>query len=389
MFDLETVKASVNLIDLIGHDTQLKKITGSGEYAGPCPFCGGRDRFHAADDWWFCRQCTNEKRGDVIAYVMQRDNLQFLEAVAALQGNTISTTFTPAPPSAPDQKVQAEDWQDHAAQVVDVCETTLWADTPQARGVRAWLLARGLTGETLKAWRIGFNPESRKIAGLWVESGITIPYFTGNTLRAINVRRPAAFLRAHPQADKYKLVSGSKRVLFGTAHLAGRSDILIAEGEFDAILVWQEAHDLIDVLTMGSATNVPAGAWLAYMVNAQRFIVATDNDDAGNSSAAKWLDLLGNRATRVTVPDAKDITEYWQHGGNVREWVIGLLPRSLSTADAHLLALLDEDTAHTDPTWPGRWAEAAIAAGLPCADEHGTPYSDSGAAGWRAWAGAA
>lgn len=37
----------INLLDLIGTDTTLKRVanTNNGEYHGPCPFCGGKDRF--------------------------------------------------------------------------------------------------------------------------------------------------------------------------------------------------------------------------------------------------------------------------------------------------------------------------------------------------------
>ena len=47
MMDIEQIKHSTNILQIIGMDTQLKKVatTGGGEFAGPCPFCGGTDRF--------------------------------------------------------------------------------------------------------------------------------------------------------------------------------------------------------------------------------------------------------------------------------------------------------------------------------------------------------
>ena len=44
---------------------------------GPCPVCGGRDRFRVQPGAgrWLCRQCTGGKWRDVIAYIAQRDNL--------------------------------------------------------------------------------------------------------------------------------------------------------------------------------------------------------------------------------------------------------------------------------------------------------------------------
>ena len=53
----------MNLVDLIGRDTTLRKVasTHGGEYAGPCPWCGGEDRFrvwpYADRPGYWCRQC--------------------------------------------------------------------------------------------------------------------------------------------------------------------------------------------------------------------------------------------------------------------------------------------------------------------------------------------
>jgi DNA primase len=63
---------------------RLKKIatTRDGEFAGPCPFCGGRDRFRVQpqEGLWFCRQCSPDGRWqDAIAFVMRRDGVLFAE----------------------------------------------------------------------------------------------------------------------------------------------------------------------------------------------------------------------------------------------------------------------------------------------------------------------
>ena len=61
--DVDRVKESVDLIGLIGQDTELKpKSSAATEHAGPCPWCGGRDRFVVWPARWWCRQC--ERQGD-------------------------------------------------------------------------------------------------------------------------------------------------------------------------------------------------------------------------------------------------------------------------------------------------------------------------------------
>ena len=79
MIDIQSVKQHVDLIELAGKSTQLRRISSS-EYAGPCPLCGGDDRFHVKSDSWFCRKCQPEWR-DAIDFVRWiSPGLGFVEA---------------------------------------------------------------------------------------------------------------------------------------------------------------------------------------------------------------------------------------------------------------------------------------------------------------------
>ena len=78
--DTWAIKQRTDLLGLIGADTRLKKVasTGGGEYAGPCPFCGGRDRFRVQPlrGRWWCRGCSDGPRWqDAIGYVRRRDRI--------------------------------------------------------------------------------------------------------------------------------------------------------------------------------------------------------------------------------------------------------------------------------------------------------------------------
>lgn len=324
------IKQGAGILSIIGRDVSLKRVatTRGGEWAGPCPFCGGQDRLRVQPDrgLWWCRQCSpNEHWQDVIAYVQQHEGVDFQEAVSRLSEGRLSVSQTKVAPLAHKAKVQSADWLSRALEATADCERALWSRKPASQCVLTWLHQRGLKDDTLKAWRIGYNDSSRSIGGLWVESGVTIPYFDGrNTLHAINVRRPDKFLKAYPRADKYKMISGSKRVLFGTQYLNGLPDVVITEGEFDAILTWQEARGQVDVLTMGAAKGVPTETWLFYLLTGQRFYIATDNDPAGNEAARRWSELLGERSSRQFPPVGKDVTEFWQKGGDIRQWILAM-----------------------------------------------------------------
>jgi hypothetical protein len=80
--------------------TTLKRA-GANEHVGPCPHCGGKDRFgvNVRKRVWNCRGCA--KGGDVIALVQHATGVTFTEAIAELTGETI-TTNRRSSPRAPD-----------------------------------------------------------------------------------------------------------------------------------------------------------------------------------------------------------------------------------------------------------------------------------------------
>ena len=72
------------------------RLRGTGERCGPCPACGGRDRFgvNIRKQLWHCRGC--DKGGDVIALIQLIDGCDFREAVEYLIGER--ATGQPIPP---------------------------------------------------------------------------------------------------------------------------------------------------------------------------------------------------------------------------------------------------------------------------------------------------
>ena len=69
------------------------------ELVGPCPICGGTDRFaiNFAKQVWNCRHCG--KGGDVIALIQHMDGVGFLEAIESLTATATAACWrvVPAP----------------------------------------------------------------------------------------------------------------------------------------------------------------------------------------------------------------------------------------------------------------------------------------------------
>ncbi len=386
-------EAGMDLLDLIPNLRRVASTNG-GEYAGPCPFCGGRDRFRVWPErgrWW-CRQCR--RSGDAITLLRERDGLSFREALERLgeyrpSARPVAIVTTTAP------RGERPAWDAEAVQaLVAECETALFS--PAGEKARNWLHGRGLTDATLKAWRIGYNPADRKVRGVYIPRGIVIPCYVDNALQYVKVRRPVPPL----QGPKYQMLTGSKGALFGLDRMSGKTAVVICEAELDAILLHQEAGDLVDVVALGSKGVRPALEWLTRLARASQWLVALDRDA---DDAATWWEVFSARVRRVRPLQGNDLTEFHQAGGDLRAWVefhlaaldapaqspapsddtIALVLRAVRELGAvcitgdfeaqaeALLACCDGSV-----SWARRWAVLAEAAGWPC---YGFPS-------WAAWA---
>jgi len=335
----------MNLLDLL---PGLKRTatTHGGEYAGPCPFCGGRDRFRAWPDQgptgrYWCRGCG--KHGDGIQYLRDKDGLSFRDACATL-GVTPSLTGKPGHRSGqatgtggawePRQATAPGDaWADRAGAFLGACQKNL--TEPSGADCRAFLIGRGLSPETIRAAGLGWNMADRyenrdawgvdqearedgKPRRVWLPAGLVIPCFAGGQLVRLRVRRPDP-----GDGPRYVIIPGS-----GTEPLTlgmGRT-VVVVESELDAFLIHQEAGDLAGVIALGSATTRPDAGTDRTLRTAGLILVALDSDEAGASESWKWWAKHYPNARRWPIPNAKDTGDAWKAGLNLRAWVLAGLP---------------------------------------------------------------
>jgi len=230
--------------------------------------------------------------------------------------------------SAPDDPNTAA-WQSDAQEFVAECEEAPWSDVG-AKALAHLREKRGLVDETVRAWRLGYWHGDGKIGGWWrgrfVCRGIVIPWLvSGGAVWRVKIRRPlpgrvksryASFPGARPGPG-----------LFGVDKLTGKPDRIVAEGEFDTMLLWQEVGDLADAFTLGAACAALDDRWLPALLSAVRFWIATDNDKRGAAAAKYWLDLVGERGKRVLPPGgAKDVGDARQVCAGLRAWAMEFLP---------------------------------------------------------------
>lgn len=351
MLEVQRIKMVTDLLAWVASDTHLRRLasTGGGEYAGPCPFCGGLDRFrvqphHPNGGRWLCRGCTEGKWRDAIAYVMRRDCVNFKEACFRLNDHPVfgQDYYRPFPKTARAERLQSStsspsaQWQERGRKFLASCEAKLWSSAGEK--ARRWLNARGLRDETLKRWRIGFNPQESfealplwglpaptdgKRHAVWLPRGIVIPCEIEGTLWYVKIRRAAGT----PKFVNVKLPASTSGVaLFGAENLLRSKTVVLCEGEFDAILLKQEAGDLVGVATFGSASlaHFDLKQWGRFLLPVARFFISFDVDGRSETGANALCDLSA-RMQRVFIPQLrpsdKDLTDFHKSGGCLRDWL--------------------------------------------------------------------
>lgn len=205
----------------------------------------------------------------------------------------------------------------------------LWA-APDAMGRKVWHYLRadrGLEPDTIRNYMLGYNRDGRRLPdGTMCPPGIHIPCMVDGRLWYVKVRLPKA-VRAVTRMNgkptpKYVFFKGSRPALFNADALAGARVAVVVEGEFDALLLGQFLPAGWAAVTMGGAGNLPGPAFLPYFLPLERVLLRLDNDAAGEAALAAWHTLLPLAEPLPPLPGgAKDVTECWGDGGDLRQWL--------------------------------------------------------------------
>jgi DNA primase len=338
----------LDILDLFrsyGFEPKYKGSTKGGEYGSPCPFCGGKDRLiihpnQGDGGRWWCRQCG--RSGDCIQFLRDYREMTFREA-AEYVGKEISS-FTPSLTGRKATRSQwvprettapADPWQVRARRLVEESENWLFQPSTFGQKMLGWLKeCRGLSEETIRANRLGLVPVDRfegheqwgvqaalrddgTPKKIWIPLGLTIPFCKDGEIYRIRIRRPKFALRSE-RDPRYYLLRGSdtRALVLGQ----DRDVFVVVESELDAILLFQEAGDLVGVIALGNAQARPDKEAMAALSNCKLILVALDGDKAGAKEAWNWWLHHFSHARRWP-PIAKDPGEMFQQGVNLRTWI--------------------------------------------------------------------
>jgi len=155
-----TVKQQADIVRIVGEYVKLRK-SGAQNWSGLCPFHQEKTpsfSVHAGNQFFHCFGCN--AGGDVFSFVQKIENITFPEAVRIV-AEKLGIPKPKMTYSSPEEARQAQ----QRGGLIEIHERACGffqeqLKRPEAAHAREYLASRGLSHETIAAFRIGFAPES-------------------------------------------------------------------------------------------------------------------------------------------------------------------------------------------------------------------------------------
>ncbi|MCB1531542.1 MAG: DNA primase [Alphaproteobacteria bacterium] len=359
---LDEIRTRLTLSDVIG---KRIKVTRAGrEFKACCPFHKEKTpSFTINDDkqFYHCFGCG--AHGDVIGFTMRHDNLSFIDAVEKLSAE--AGLQMPKPdPEAVKQAQKSKGLHD----LMDV--TTSWFEE-QLRmrtnnAVFEYMIGRGLSEETLSAFRVGYAPEDGQALRIFLknegfsdeqmlEAGVLKKSERNGSLYCFfrdRIMFPVADKRGRvvafggrilpdhmrpPERGDFKppkyinsadtVLFDKGRMLYGEAQArqaaADGHSVIVTEGYMDVIAAHQAGFKGA-VAPMGTALTEEQilSMWKMIPQDEKVPILSFDGDDAGRRAASRSCDRIlpllkpGQSVRLAFLPDGEDPDTLIRSGGS-------------------------------------------------------------------------
>jgi DNA primase len=353
---IEEIKRRLDPVDVIGQTVQLKRA--GKNFVGLCPFHSEKTpSFNVSPErgTWHCFGCS--EGGDIFSFLQRRDNLDFGEALRVLAeraGVELERTARPDPVA-----VERRDRLHAALESTALFYRGALAG-PEGAAARSYLAERGLAGETIDRFGLGYaEPSGRALerhllrAGFGVDEAVAAGALRrgdeGRTYDAFRDRvifpirdaegRAIGFGGRTLKADQQpKYLNSPQGELFdkganlyaldrARAAIREARQSIVVEGYMDVLIAHQHGFGNV-VATLGTAIGERHIEQLRRL--APEVVLALDADAAGQKAALRGIEVaresladesptivrvrglgrfLGDRRTQVKVmvlPPGKD-----------------------------------------------------------------------------------
>ena len=155
--DVAAVRAASDIVQIVSEYTPLRRV--GRQWSGLCPFHSEKSPSFSVnpnENVYYCFGC--QAQGDVISFVMDKEQLDFPAAVERLAGKAgISLRYT--------DRSEGEGRKKRARLVDAMARAVAWyherlLSGPDAGAARRYLRERGLGGEVVRDFQIGWAPDA-------------------------------------------------------------------------------------------------------------------------------------------------------------------------------------------------------------------------------------
>ncbi len=324
---VEEVKASIDMVELVGGRTQLRRA--GGRYTGRCPFHEERTpsfSVNPQDKLYYCFGCG--VGGDAITFVRETEQLDFTQAVEWLADRfRITLEYEEGSPAVDARRRRRDRLTALLERATSFYERYLW-EAEGGEPARAYLASRGFGEEVCREFRLGLAPGGPTLARRAQDEGYTRDelaaaglvnrrgndYFNGRLLFPLADARgrvcgfQARKLRDDdPLAAKY--VNSPEGELFRKGDLlygldkarramAKQDRAVVVEGNPDVLALRQTGFEPV-VASMGTALTENQLRELSRLTN--RIYLCFDSDAAGQDATLRGMELATARGLEVYV----------------------------------------------------------------------------------------
>lgn len=175
---------------------------------------------------------------------------------------------------------------------------------------------RGLTPETVRRFKLGAVIEPEEGDGP-ARGRISIPYLTNAGPVALRFRK----LPEQEAGPKYWQPAGTVTSIFNVhTVLEGGSYVVVAEGEFDAMVAHQCGLPAVGI----PGANAWKPHYSAVFEGFERVIICGDNDDKG--AGAEFAEKVAGQVPAPVIfmaPQGEDLNSFYNKAGarGIREWL--------------------------------------------------------------------
>ncbi|MBA2505877.1 MAG: DNA primase, partial [Thermoleophilaceae bacterium] len=181
---IDRVKEAVDMVELVSQRTDLRRA--GGQWSGICPFHEERSpsfSVNAESKVYYCFGC--QEKGDAIRFVEATEGLDFPGAIEYLaERYNVELKRENEDPEAEKRRRRRDRLLALLERATTYYARVLW-ESEEGTAPREYLAQRGLSEDTLRAFRVGFSPA----AGDQVARGALKDGFTGAEVSAAGLGR--------------------------------------------------------------------------------------------------------------------------------------------------------------------------------------------------------